>query len=810
MAQESKVVSLRDAPGARTELPAALIRLRDASARSLTRVMSEFFDSADDVLFGMADRAGSNQDQIAYFDAMRELRLRRKTMTNTMLHWVARAFNEIGRFDPMPRSRSLEDVDQDSLTLLDDNELEQKVAIESLINKLANRYAEPVRLLSARIAHVSGHRDLADRQMPLSPEVICTGLGQASGELDIDIRARLVVLKLFDRLLLDRLSSLYQDTNRMLVAEGVLPDLRRSRAVSPQKDAAPRRPVPPGTSRAPAASERPQGDSSDQAESSVTFSELTALLHRSEGGEQGLSGGGVPAGSGTAPQLDTGALMRQLGGIQGSAMTSENGEVLPLSELLGRVLERGAGQGGQGLPVNQVDGDVINLVAMLFEFILDDRQLPSVMKVLIGRLQIPVLKVALLDRSFFNRGGHPARKLLNELALAGIGWSPRGDNQRDPLREKIEGIVDRLLNEFTDNVGLFDELLGDFQHFMDLDRRRRELVEQRLRDAEEGRARHELARERVGKLLTGVLDTYRLPDRALAIVQEPWRKYLEWVFLREGDKSGAWQEATDLTIRLAWSLDPQPVEETTRDDLLKAIPGITDALRRGLHEISWDPFAIDAAIRDLELAHVDVLQGLVTRPRKPEAEEELLSSPADELVAEPVPQARQAPPEGAPEPRQPAPESDAKADAVPVLKEAEREPARAEPEARKAVKTPEPAVTREEVPTPTPEDRTDAGAETPAPDVDPVWMEKAAGLRVGCWVEMPRDNGRLRCKLAAIIRATGKYIFVNRNGAKVAEYRQDELAMALSTGSITMLDDGLIFDRALESIIDNLRHNRRD
>lgn len=244
MAQESKVVSLREAQGSRVELPPALIRLRDASARSLGTVMSEFFDSADDVLFGMADRAGSNQDQVAYFDAMRELRLRRKAMTNSVLNWVARAFNEIGRFDPMPRSRGLEEVDQDSLTLLDDSELEQKVAIDSLINKLATRYAEQVRLLSVRIAHVSGHRELAARQMPLSPEVICTGLGEASGELDIDIRARLVVIKLFDRLLLDRLTSLYQDANRLLVAEGVLPDLKRPPAGSRENKSAARRAVP--------------------------------------------------------------------------------------------------------------------------------------------------------------------------------------------------------------------------------------------------------------------------------------------------------------------------------------------------------------------------------------------------------------------------------------------------------------------------------------------------------------------------------------------------------------------------------------
>src|SRR5690554_6851408 len=150
MAQDQRVVKLREVQGTGVDrkLPAPLVRLRDASARSLTEILSEFFDRADDVLFGMADRAGSNLDQVAYFDAMRELRLRRKTMSNTMLAWVARAFNEIGQFDPLPRSRSLAEVDQDSLSLVDDTELEKQVAIDSLMNKLSSRYAEPLRLLA--------------------------------------------------------------------------------------------------------------------------------------------------------------------------------------------------------------------------------------------------------------------------------------------------------------------------------------------------------------------------------------------------------------------------------------------------------------------------------------------------------------------------------------------------------------------------------------------------------------------------------------------------------------------------------------
>ncbi|WP_339806014.1 DUF1631 domain-containing protein [uncultured Marinobacter sp.] len=795
MAQDNKVVSLREAQGQRVAIPATLVRLRDTSARALTKVLSDFFDSADDVLFGMADRAGSNQDQVAYFDAMRELRLRRKAMTNTVLQWVSRAFNEIGRFDPMPSSRGLEEVDQDSLTLMDDSELERKVAIEGLITKLGNRYGEQVRLLNARIAHATGLRSLADRQMPLSPEVICIGLGEASSELEIDIRARLVVIKLFDRLLVDRLEDLYREANRLLVTEGVLPDLRRA----PVNGSSP---VPkPGRSVPPSGREQSPGLDEDDPGGQYNFSDLTALLHQGEPAPR--TSAGFSHGRGTLPVVDTAALMQQLSRLQGSSSITDGGDVLPLSSLLGRVIPSGP---DRQLPVNQVDGDVINLVAMLFEFILDDRQLPSVMKMLIGRLQIPVLKVALLDRSFFNRGGHPARKLLNELANAGIGWSAKAEGQRDPLREKVEHVVSRLLNEFTDNVSLFSELLADFQHFMDLDRRRRELVEQRLRDAEEGRAKQELAQERIHGLLADLITGRSLPEKAVALMEEPWRKYLEWVFLRQGDDSPRWQSVVRLTERLVWTLDPQPVTGDTRAELLRAVPEITDALRAGLQEISWDPFAIDTAIRDLELAHVDVLQGLVAA-RKPAQE---AAAPSDAGVAGtgeiPVLTGDSLNDQSDQEVYDPAADESvlAELDAQIQSAEALQQSRVSGPEI-----TPTDAVEASAV--------NDSVAQAPEVSAEPAvagspWLERAAGMRVGCWVEMTRENdgGRLRCKLAAIIRATGKYIFVNRNGAKVAEYRIEELAETLASGKLTMLDDGLIFDRALESIIDNLRHNRKD
>ncbi len=132
---------------------------------------------------------------------MRELRLRRKSISVSILQYVSRAFNEIGRFRPHVAQGDLEEIDHDNLSLMDHGELEQQVAIDNLVNKLRNRYADAIRLLTVRVNHLVADIELSDSQMPLSPEVICGGVSEACADLDIDIRAKLVVLKLFDKLL---------------------------------------------------------------------------------------------------------------------------------------------------------------------------------------------------------------------------------------------------------------------------------------------------------------------------------------------------------------------------------------------------------------------------------------------------------------------------------------------------------------------------------------------------------------------------------------------------------------------------------
>jgi hypothetical protein len=96
-------------------------------------------------------------------------------------------------------------------------------------------------------------------------------------------------------------------------------------------------------------------------------------------------------------------------------------------------------------------------------------------------------------------------------------------------------------------------------------------------------------------------------------------------------------------------------------------------------------------------------------------------------------------------------------------------------------------------------------------DDDPA-MQQVEHFAVGVWVEFlgPTESEHVRCKLAAKINAIDKYIFVNRQGVKVVEKTKLGLALELKQGTVRVISDGLLFSRALESVIGSLRETQTE
>jgi hypothetical protein len=82
----------------------------------------------------------------------------------------------------------------------------------------------------------------------------------------------------------------------------------------------------------------------------------------------------------------------------------------------------------------------------------------------------------------------------------------------------------------------------------------------------------------------------------------------------------------------------------------------------------------------------------------------------------------------------------------------------------------------------------------------------ASSLRAGAWVEFrDSEDNRTQAKLSYISPLKGTYLFINRQGRKVAEYSLYQLAREFRCGNAQVMDGVPLFDRAMSSLVGVLR-----
>src|SRR5690606_36789053 len=154
----------------------------------------------------------------------------------------------------------------------------------------------------------------------------------------------------------------------------------------------------------------------------------------------------------------------QLGGQQFSIDPSATESVNVVRVLLDAGLNR---------QVGTLDGIIIDVVATLFDFIFDDDRVPALMKALIGRMQLPVLKLALSDHEFFSDRQHPARRLINTMAQSAATWDGEFTNDSslyliaEPLVQRIQDSGGNDAAAFVTGVAALEAFLAEQERLAD-------------------------------------------------------------------------------------------------------------------------------------------------------------------------------------------------------------------------------------------------------------------------------------------------------------------------------------------------------
>jgi hypothetical protein len=432
------------------------------------------------------------------------------------------------------------------LQLVDDEALRRQLAADKIATQLTENLRADMLLLFGRMQSLR-RAALEDETQAnaYGPRPVASALSHALNSLDLGSAAGTLLLQCARVPLQDTLKQTYAAINQFLAAQDipVLPVEHILPAAAPRK------------------TEAGAGDD-------ILAHIQSVAAHATAGGGVGATGDGVgAAGAAARPLLDrlTDWPIRQAVDL----VTDAPARLL-------RQLQSEARKAGTGA----FDLAVLDAVAGLFDFILDDPDVSPRYKAAIAHLQIPALRVALVATDFFSDDQHPARQLI-DLAGAFSRRFPEHAPSHDDALGQVESACAAILSDPGHPVDAFARAHRALAAWLEDEEARTEV---RLA-AEVARLEH-IERQELGTLLAlenlqDLTARYPAPESVLRRLEAAWVPHMATLYMAESGEGPAWRVACSTLLQLFQSLLP-PDNDTMRESRLQSIPRINAALREGL------------------------------------------------------------------------------------------------------------------------------------------------------------------------------------------------------------------------------------
>jgi len=255
-----------------------------------------------------------------------------------------------------------------------------------------------------------------------------------------------------------------------------------------------------------------------------------------------------------------------------------------------------------------LDHMVIDVVGSLFDQILSDPKVPPQMARLVARLQLPVLRVALGDVTFFSSRRHPVRRFVNRIASLACAFD---DFEEDPGRQflaQVRELVQDVAEGDFDRMDVYESKLDVLEGFIGQQNESAVLAQG---DAPAMLARKEVdlrLQQRYRQQLRAALAPVTLPEFLRVFLGEVWSQAVVLAARRSGDGSEQTQRMRTMGRDLVMSVQPKG-SSSQRQAFLAQLPKLMKTLNEGLELIAWPEPARKSFFGELLPAHADSLKG---------------------------------------------------------------------------------------------------------------------------------------------------------------------------------------------------------
>ncbi|HJV63081.1 MAG TPA: DUF1631 family protein [Albitalea sp.] len=283
----------------------------------------------------------------------------------------------------------------------------------------------------------------------------------------------------------------------------------------------------------------------------------------------------------------------------------------------------------------KLDHMVIDVVGSLFDQILSDPKVPPQMARQIARLQLPVLRVALVDATFFSSRRHPVRRFVNRIASLACAFDEFDEGPGKEFLDRIKSLVQGIVEGDFDQLDLYSAKLTELETF--IAGQGQETVKSSgaatVLESKESELR---VQQRYMMQLQSALSGVAMPDYLRDFVSQVWSQALVFAVRRDGVDSDRARRYRAVGRDLVMSVQPKG-SPVMRKRFLMQLPTLMKDLNEGMKVIGWPEAAQKAFFAQLLPSHAESLKA----PPMSELDHNLLVKELDGVFTARIPGAHE-------------------------------------------------------------------------------------------------------------------------------------------------------------------------
>ncbi|MCF6319338.1 MAG: DUF1631 domain-containing protein [Proteobacteria bacterium] len=470
--------------------------------KSMKDVMVIYFEHIDSHLFQMAEKSGSHNRQKSHFESLKSIRVHKfnvltsflSTLKQTFKLFEEKKFNyfEVKITDAVKKNKTI-------TASIDKNDIEEKLLQNTLIEKYDRIYQKDLIALQRRFA-VLNASTIESHHIPICPHVLVSAFAKSIRLLHLDLEIKWVLYQLFETKVLSKIASVYQNTNKYLHDNGILPGVNNQ--ILTEKVKKDNKNILPKQS----ASDKSKAGFK-RGNSFVSYDSICDVL-----------------------------LNLQIKLIKD--LSSNNSVDITPTDVKNALLiqfKRPRFK-NKNQVLSQPDKDAVNLITMMFQLISGDRNIPAEIKRILTKLHIPYIKAAMTDTTLLTNKQHPAQLILTLITKASVGWNKQKDKGNKFIL-KVDKVIATIVEQDKLNPVFFVKQLDEYQGFIDEQKNEFKLEQNRVENKLKGRDRIVSAMKTVEALLTHKLNHVELPSAIRNMLLGAWKNLLVLLLVRHSDTS---------------------------------------------------------------------------------------------------------------------------------------------------------------------------------------------------------------------------------------------------------------------------------